>query len=95
MFRVIVKRPGVVVGSKGYRKQTIGVFLVDKDGVEDDFPTPVGLLHGPEDKDYEPGTYTISPASFGISGDKYGNTSFTVKRLHLVPAQAAAGRKAA
>lgn len=96
MFRAIVSRPSVAIGSKGeYKKQTVGIYLMDKDGVEDDFPTPVGVVLKVTDPDYPKGEYTVSPASFGVTGDKYGNTSFSVNRLILTPRKEAARRPAA
>lgn len=92
MFRVIVKRPAVAVGTKGYRKQQIGIFLVDKDGVEDDFPSRTDVMRGPDDKDYPPGEYTIHPCSFGMKSDDFNNSVFGLSRLVLVPAAKEATR---
>lgn len=95
MFRVVVKRPAVAIGTKGYRKQQIGIFLIDKDGVEDDFPSRMDVMRGPDDQDYPPGEYVISPASFALQADKYGSSSLVVSRLVLKPAIQQATRKAA
>jgi len=94
MFRVIVKRPAVAVGTKGWRKQAIGVYLVDKDGVEDDFPSKIEVMRGPDDKDYPPGEYDIHPASFTVKADDYGSPTLTVGRLQLHPRMAKAARAA-
>ena len=95
MFRVSIRRPGVAVGNKGYRKQAIGIYLIDATGLEDDFPSQSAVLLGPDDKDYPPGDYTISPSSFGLVADKFGNASLGIKRIVLVPVIKEAGRKAA
>jgi len=95
MFRVIVKRPAIAVGQKGYRKQQIGIYLVDAQGVEDDFPSRMDVMRGPDDKDYPPGEYTINPASFRLVADKYGSSSLTVDRLVLSPTIKTADRKTA
>lgn len=95
MFRVIVKRPGVAVGKKGYRKQPAGIFLVDKDGVVDDFPTRFDVFRGPDDQDYPPGEYTMSPASITVQSDKYGSGQITISRVQLIPNLQQATRKPA
>lgn len=87
MFRVIVKRASVPVGNKGWKKQQAGVFLVDKDGVVDDFPSRIDVMRGPEDKDYPPGEYVLSPATFTVQADKYGSGQLSVGRLILLPAK--------
>jgi len=85
MFRVLVKRPAVAVGQKGYRKQQIGVVLIDANGQEDDFPSRVDVLRGPDEKDYPPGEYLISPSSFGIKTNEFGSAELGVTRLLLHP----------
>jgi hypothetical protein len=95
MFRVVITRPSVPVGTKGYKKQTLGIYLVDRDGVEDDFPSKMEILLGPDQADYPAGKYTIHPASFGLQADKYGASSLHVNRLRLSPVVEQATRKPA
>lgn len=95
MFRVIITRASVAVGTKGWRKQSAGIFLIDKDGVVDDFPTKFDVMRGPEDKDYPPGEYQMNPASVTVQADKYGSGHVTVSRIILVPQVKEATRKAA
>jgi len=86
MFRVIVsKRAAVAVGKKGYRKQAVGIFLIDKDGVEDEFPSRIDVLRGPDERDYPPGEYAIHPSSFAVSMNEFGSAQLGLGFLSLSP----------
>jgi len=88
MFDCVVSRPAVAVGTKGYRKQTLGVYLIDSHGVVDDFPTKLELLLGKEEPDYPPGKYTIHPASFAVRQNDFGSSELSCTRIKLVPTPA-------
>jgi len=94
MFQAKVTRPPVAIGSKGWQKQSVWIFLYNPDGSLMDFPVEFPMLVEGGKPGYGSGDYTVDPSSFILARDEKGNAVLRVGRLKLLPAKSTAGAKA-
>jgi len=85
MFKVVVSEGSVPIGTKGYHKQAVWVFLFGENGKPAPYPTEFPKLLSKDEKPLTPGEYAIAPHSFAASVDERGNRILKMTRLHLLP----------
>lgn len=84
MFRCVVQEGSVPVGSKGYHKQAVYIYLYGENGKPLPFPEKFEKLHDKDTKPLPPGEMMIAPHSFVASVDERGNKGLRLGRMHLV-----------
>jgi len=92
MFKATITRAPSSIGSKGWQKQAVWIYLYNGDGTACDFPSEFSMLVEGGKPGLPVGDYTVDPSSFVMARDEKGNQVLRVGRLKLNPLPKSGGK---